>query len=279
MGLSMMLFLLGCGSSDSSTTSTATGTSHYIDSAVSDADYLCGNQSGKTGSDGNFTYEVGKTCTISIGDIPLRTLSIEDLIDGKSYYETNLTVARILQSVDDDGNSSNGINIDTNVVSAIKAANIKQFPSTNSLLSELISVVESVPHTDASTRNFVNVSTAQTHLDGVSTELLRNLVSGNTLYIAVKDGNNSFIEEIVINNTVTSEKVTRLLGTGTGSVITDTISLTGVKFNFPTRSSYVVLAAQRKEYLLFNNFLDDGTSRGQVRLYFTFTDAQTYINN
>lgn len=280
LGLSVILILLnGCGSSSTTeSNSTQVGTSAYIDSAVKGVDYSCGSQSGTTDENGTFTYEVGQTCKMSLGSLPLRTLEVEDLIDGKSFYETNNSVAQILQSVDDDGNASNGIAVKEEIVSAITSASITEFPSTTAKLSELTSIVESIPLTDNSSRNFLTTAETQTHLDGVATVLLRELISGNTYYVTVKDANNSFIDKIVVNDAVTSEVITRVVGSNSGTVSSDTINLNGIKFEFPSRSSYVTLVIQRKEYLLFNNFADDGTARGQVRLYFSQADGQAYLD-
>jgi len=282
LGLSMGLMVLvgsGCGGSSTSTSSSSeVGTSFYIDSAVKGISYSCGTQSGTTDTNGTFTYEVGKTCKLSLGDIPLRTLAVEELVDGASFHEKNLTVARVLQSVDEDGNASNGITLDSTVLTALKSASIKEFPSSIAKLNELISIVESVPLKDSSNRNFVDENNAQSHLDGVAETLLKELISGGTFYIPIKDGSNSFIDKTVINSGITSETVTRVVGANAGSVSTDTIAVNGTKFTFPSRSSYVILEGVRKGYLLFNNFTDDGTPRGQARLYLTQTDAEAYLN-
>ena len=89
-----MISLVGCGGGSSDTTDSvgtnptpvATGTAYYVDSAVSGVNYKCGSQEGITGADGEFTFEVGASCTFYLGDIELRGVEAELLVDGESVY-------------------------------------------------------------------------------------------------------------------------------------------------------------------------------------------------
>ncbi|HZF70671.1 PhoX family protein [Sulfuricurvum sp.] len=123
--------LVGCGGSSSSTTaSVQTGT--FIDSAVKGLYYVSGSTTGTTDENGTFKYESGKTVKFYLGQngallgetngstlvTPL-DLS-DDGIDGTKT--TNMLL--LLQSLDNDGNATNGIVIDTTKASKIKSVDL-----------------------------------------------------------------------------------------------------------------------------------------------------------
>ncbi|SFV55069.1 hypothetical protein MNB_SV-12-302 [hydrothermal vent metagenome] len=125
-----LLLLNGCGggsSSDNNGESSAngttnlktTGTGYYVDSAVEGVDYLCGSQSGTTDENGTFIFEAGEDCNFSIGGLPLRDINASSLDDNITILEDNIEVAQLLQTLDMDGNATNGITIDKNASSKV----------------------------------------------------------------------------------------------------------------------------------------------------------------
>ncbi len=150
--LAAMMSLVGCGGSSdpvdsavtntASTVSAATGTAYYIDSAVGGVNYKCGTQEGITGADGSFTFEVGQSCTFYLGDIKLRGVDAALLVDGGDIQETDINIARILQSLDTDGNPANGISIDAAIVAAMAAEGITKLPDTVAEMEEVLAVIE-----------------------------------------------------------------------------------------------------------------------------------------
>ncbi len=122
--------IVGCGGSDNTTPTNNDdtnikanlGTGYYLDSAVVGVDYVCGSEHNKTGEGGKFTFEKGKECKFSLAGIPLRTVNSDELEDGKKIIEDNLKVARFLQSIDADGNTTNGILINDKVLDALNEA-------------------------------------------------------------------------------------------------------------------------------------------------------------
>ena len=124
------MFFVGCGGSSASTgTSVQSGT--FVDSAVKGLYYVSGSQSGTTDVNGTFKYETGKTVKFYLGDANgamigetngstlITPLDLSD--DGIDGTKT-ANILRILQSLDKDGNASNGIEIDTT-----KSAKVKSF--------------------------------------------------------------------------------------------------------------------------------------------------------
>lgn len=122
--------IVGCGdSSSSSNPNVQTGT--FVDSPVKGLYYVSGSQSGTTDTNGTFKYETGKTVKFYLGNASgaligetngsslITPLDLSD--DGIDGTKT-ANILRILQSLDKDGNASNGIEID-----ATKSAKVKSF--------------------------------------------------------------------------------------------------------------------------------------------------------
>ena len=137
--------LIGCSSddggssttSDTDTTDTETGddgtgdggtgddgtglvvkTGYFVDSAVAGVDFVSGGQTGTTDSAGTFTYEEGKTLSLSVGGVNLGTTNPDenitpvDLVSGgTSESDAVVNLTRFLQTLDDDGDPTNGISI------------------------------------------------------------------------------------------------------------------------------------------------------------------------
>ncbi|ODV04755.1 MAG: hypothetical protein ABT20_14055 [Rubrivivax sp. SCN 70-15] len=111
----------------------ADGTGKFIDSEVVGLDYDCGGVTGVTDSLGQFQYLSGKNCTFSIGGITLGSavaaplLYPVSLVPGAEPGVANAAVtdiARLLQSLDDDADPSNGIVISAAVRAALATATL-----------------------------------------------------------------------------------------------------------------------------------------------------------
>lgn len=94
----------------------------FIDSAVQGLSYSSATQSGVTDANGSFTADRGQNIEFSIGDLKLppvlakETITPLDIFSATSIEDTRVVnLARLLQSLDKDGNPDNGIEIDPNV--------------------------------------------------------------------------------------------------------------------------------------------------------------------
>ena len=183
LAIGAVLALSGCGSSNDSTPTAATGTAYYIDSAVSGVNYKCGSQEGTTGADGEFTFEEGAGCTFYLGDIELRSVDAESLVDGGEVRETDLEIARILQSLDSDGKPENGITIDAKIVQAMEEAGITKLPDTKAGMEELMAVVEAAGGTVVSEEDTLE-------------HMFKSQVMGKTLYQHCKDSKDEWIASL-----------------------------------------------------------------------------------
>ncbi len=126
------LFLVGCGEGTSNTSSNIS-TGYYVDSAIASVDYVCGTQSGTTDIDGKFTFEENKNCTFKVGNIILREVSASTLKDNITILEDNLDTARFLQTLDRDGNATNGIEVSN----AVKKLDLNEVPKDDSVLLDM----------------------------------------------------------------------------------------------------------------------------------------------
>ncbi|RLA67147.1 MAG: hypothetical protein DRQ78_03150 [Epsilonproteobacteria bacterium] len=110
--------LTGCGlenSSDSPTTSYTSGT--FVDSAVIGLDYECSSgDTGATDNDGTYTCPSGDTVIFILGGFTLGPVTASIVpVTPLTIYPTNpeasLNLAQLLQTLDNDGNATNGIDL------------------------------------------------------------------------------------------------------------------------------------------------------------------------
>lgn len=129
-----LLFLTACGgggggSDGGGSTSSVTGT--LLDSAVEGVAYSSPSYSGTTDTNGHFQCEPGEAVTFAIGDVPLGTADCRQLVTpvdlaGASQADETpvLNMARLLQSLDEDGNAENGLTIPATAQAALTGASI-----------------------------------------------------------------------------------------------------------------------------------------------------------
>ncbi len=164
--------LTGCGGSSSPASSPAAGatygTGYYIDSAVSGVDYICGTEHGTTGSYGEFTFQVGKSCTFKLGDIKLRDVASSKLHNSVKIQEDDIAVARMLQTLDIDGDASNGITINAAVIKAMDDAGITALPDDTTKIAALYEAIKDVPVYKGEQKTKAQT---QAHLDETTKEL------------------------------------------------------------------------------------------------------------
>jgi hypothetical protein len=148
-----ILALGGCGSGSGGaggtggTAGTGTPTGFLIDAAVSGVAYETPTHEGVTGSDGSFEYEEGETVRFMVGDTVLgetlgkRTVSPFDLISGAevliddnainaelsygSPFSAVVNLAVLLQTLDQDGDVENGIEITEEVAAAFAGVELR----------------------------------------------------------------------------------------------------------------------------------------------------------
>ncbi|MBU3020466.1 hypothetical protein KO518_01445, partial [Aestuariibacter sp. A3R04] len=105
----------GCGSIGSDDDTWLTG--NFIDSAVEGVEYRASGETGITDAEGTFRYKKGDSVSFSIGGIQLGTVAGDTLITPYSFSVSGgneatdivINIARLLQTLDEDGDPENGI--------------------------------------------------------------------------------------------------------------------------------------------------------------------------
>ena len=115
---SAMLILSGCEdnenspqSKNSTKSNAKIATGYYVDSAVKGISYECGVMEGNTSKDGAFDFEMGEDCVFSFGGFELRHIGANLLERNISILENNGRIAQLLQTIDNDGNATNGLQL------------------------------------------------------------------------------------------------------------------------------------------------------------------------
>jgi len=114
--ISSFLFLSSCGGGGSSSNPTSTGV--FIDSPVINIGYRTETQNGVTNSRGEFKYFPGETVTFFIGDLEFPSVLADERVTPLDMADTDdithpmvVNIARLLQTLDKDGDPTNGITI------------------------------------------------------------------------------------------------------------------------------------------------------------------------
>ncbi len=240
LALSITAILIGCNSDSSSDSSVG----YYKDSALSGVEYSCGKYSGLTDDNGKFNFEAGKQCVFSLGGLTLRTVQPDQLVNGVTIVENNVTVASFLQTLDNDGNASNGIKIIPNVVEAIEDNKIK-------LDTNLTTVYNELKNIDGYNGKEINATVALEHLKTTEKSVAENLLKDKKFYVVFDDATGIFT--ISINDDV-SKITTGVVG---GTFSTDTnVTLDGNTIIWPDgRKSDM---ERYKDYIKMTNHYADG---------------------
>ena len=143
----------------------------FKDSNVSGMSYTSGSQTGTTGTDGSFTYEVGQTVTFSIGGVTIGStigqsvVTPVDLVPGGSSSTTQVqNIVRFLLMLDTDGDSTNGISI-SSAVQAIADTWAQVDFATADLATELASIISDADSADGTSHTLPDPVSAQSHLE------------------------------------------------------------------------------------------------------------------
>jgi hypothetical protein len=140
LNLALIMFgasiITSCGGSGGSDNTASDATGLFLDSAVAGLTYSSspGNKTGKTDDLGQFHYKVGDTVEFSLvgtngakvvlGSAKGKSVIMpEDIADGENGTKTT-KIGILLQSMDIDGNTANGIDIGTLTFNATHAATV-----------------------------------------------------------------------------------------------------------------------------------------------------------
>ena len=165
-----MALVAACGGGGGDSRSPAYRTGYFIDSAVGGIEYNSGTVSGVTGSDGSFQYQEGQPVTFKIGSMTLGSLTVSngrvfpvDLVSGATDENNpNVTlIAQVLQSLDSDGDPSNGITISEStrkaITQSVQLATVDATQAASTFAQQLSTAT-------GGTVSMVSAATAKSHL-------------------------------------------------------------------------------------------------------------------
>ncbi|MDD5117941.1 MAG: hypothetical protein PHP90_05060 [Sulfuricurvum sp.] len=166
--LGVSLFV-GCGS-DSSNTSVQTGT--FVDSPVKGLYYVSGSTNGTTDDNGTFKYESGKTVKFYLGQngallgetngsTLVTPLDLSD--DGIDGTKTS-NILRVLQSLDSDGDASNGIDINITKAAKVKSFNFSDDVNVTAGLTAAGATIKTADEAREHFRDTLSTLSAATHV-------------------------------------------------------------------------------------------------------------------
>jgi kexin len=163
-----LCFLIGCGGGSGGGSSTSEPPSNpptvlsgiFIDSAVEGLTYRTATQSGTTNSSGTFSYVSGETVEFFIGNISIGSSTaksnitpVDIVTNGDMNNVRVLNIARVLQSLDSDKNTSNGITLVSQAqnLNSSSTINFDNNSSATSLINEINATNGNLVEIDAST--------------------------------------------------------------------------------------------------------------------------------
>lgn len=201
LAVALVSLLVGCGggggggSADTSGGGDGSGSGgavlvgSLLDAPTAGVSYVCGNQRGKTDSNGRFNYQSGQSCTFSVGNVTIgsmdtvpedKVVTPYDLVNVSrlSKIDANaIGIAQFLQSVDD-GSQSGALTISASTetnLSSVSQQNLATDRSKvkNNALTQL--------STTAGSSSFVDRDTAsqrmESYLDSINLDRTKRVVS------------------------------------------------------------------------------------------------------
>ena len=171
LGIILLASCGGGGSNNGGSVTAATATGVFKDSSTSGLSYVSGSQTGTTGSDGSFTYEVGQPVSFSVGGVTIGTATGQsvitpvDLVPGADSNSAQVqNIVSFLMMLDSDGNPGNGISISS--AAQVIAASWSQVDfSTADLSAALVSIISDAASADGTPHPLPDAATAKAHLE------------------------------------------------------------------------------------------------------------------
>jgi hypothetical protein len=175
LSILVVILISGCGGGgggeeNPTPTSLDLNTGVLIDSAVEGVSYHTETQAGTTNSKGEFSYKNGEIITFSIGALDFPQVTAIQMITPLTLAgavsltdQTATNIARLLQSLDEDGDPQNGIKILSN---AALVATQMDFDVDASTFETNPNVINLVANSGSVNTSLVSAAEAQVHLGG-----------------------------------------------------------------------------------------------------------------
>lgn len=141
----------------------------FLDSAVEGISYRTDAESGITNAAGEYSYADGESVTFSIGTLDFPTVVARPVVtpvemssSENIFSNVSVNIARLLQSLDEDGDLDNGIQIPEQAASSAIPVDFNVEPDVFSVNTDVINLVA---NSGSMNTQLVEVSDAEDHLE------------------------------------------------------------------------------------------------------------------
>jgi len=299
----LTMVISGCDlSSSHSKTSSQRETAHiqtgvFIDNEVAGIRYKTETQSGITGSGGEYQYIQGETITFSLGTVSLpavlaqRTLTPLGLV-GTS--DTNnvavVNIVRLLLSLDEDGDSSNGIQIGEDTHEFANGITVDFNSETFDT-----DVTELVANSGSSSQLLIDATTAKTHLEKTiaSIETAPDIftphwLSTKTLYSVRYDatedvlnsetGKVAIVKQLKFNAGATQVAEIGLLNSNSNEVVSVAVNASGLLYQINNKNQGRAVVCESNEQYVKTHVITNGQFDSVDLLFFDEIQALDFAN-
>jgi len=194
----MSALVASCGGSTGSDKELLVGV--FSDSPVGGLSFATQSTSGVTNADGVFSYRAGETVAFSIGNLALPLAIASDMVTPLDMVASDnvndpsvVNIARLLQSLDEDGNPENGIIISENTSSTFSDPVIYDASddgAVDAAVSQVFGQDRAAVSADQAVSHFVDTLSANAASDG-SIDQLNYIVGANGTF----EGESLFVDQ------------------------------------------------------------------------------------
>lgn len=288
----LAVFVAGCGGGGggSSESPAVTQTGVFVDSAVEGIKYQTATQSGLTNSAGEFKYIAGETVTFSIGDINLPAAMASSVMTPLTLVGTSsstdtavVNIARLLQTLDVDGDPANGISINAAAHTAASGMTVSFDSATfDNDVNTLVVNSNTVSTT------LVSPETAVAHLQGTletvaPDQFSMEWLSGKTLYEVWFGSIDDSTEDVgrvvkVVFGADGNLTYTNLLNDSSSGSTTYGVNAAGsLYFNGVTTEVNTIVSGSTADYIR-TNYVDNGSVDNVDLFFFDEAKALAYAS-
>ncbi|MGY9053590.1 MAG: hypothetical protein ACKVH9_08545, partial [Rhodobacterales bacterium] len=254
------------GSSSAATSVTLTG--KFVDAAVGGIDYYIGGVlQGQTAADGSFTYIAGDTITFKVGSVIVGDIASSEINADNTVMPQDLAgvartdtandavtkIAQMLQTVDSDGDSSNGItivkNADGDIVNTANAVLLDKDTALTISATTTDAQIQAATE-DAGDAAFVSEEAAVAHLNAST-----NAVEGNVIAATF---NGTAAQAQVVTNLVGKNTALTTTGAATASDLNGLFDTT--KVEIVVNSTTTISGTSSEIAALLSNTVISGTN-------------------
>ncbi len=286
----LLIGLNGCGGDSNNSTpkeSSKTFPGHYMDAYVKGVEYDCGTKSGTTDEEGTFYFESGQDCTFKLGKLTLRYTPWDALSESSTVFEDNVKVAQLLQSLDSDGDASNGIEVPAYTLAEFNSIDPQNVTDEDGSIDveKVADILKKAHHPIT----LIDRKEVEKHLKNSLASLIKKQIAEKTFYMVFPNSEGVlYTDTLTINKEANTIKVSSQESTTNDGCmliypqncstqpIEGNISIIGQDINvtFQNNSAILHIADHNDKSLTLVD--DNGTT---YRLFTVLEDAQSYITS